>query len=112
MGWVDGNAGQMLNQAMGCLIAIVLGMVGTYVILKACDAGVDAGGADERAGGVEGRVGGIAEHAAGGEAAAGVRAGRGVGFQQVVGVVDVVDVLAGDGAAHAGFDNLLAVVEI
>jgi Amt family ammonium transporter len=40
MGWVDGNAGQMLNQAIGCLIAIVLGMVGTYVILKACDATV------------------------------------------------------------------------
>ena len=38
MGWVDGNAGQMLNQAVGCLIAITLGIVGTYVILRVCDA--------------------------------------------------------------------------
>jgi Amt family ammonium transporter len=32
---VDGNAGQMLNPA---LFAITLSMVGTYVILKVCDA--------------------------------------------------------------------------
>ena len=52
MGWVDGNAGQMLNQAMGCLIAIALGMAGTYVILKVCDAliGVRAEKQDEIAG--------------------------------------------------------------
>ncbi len=52
MGWVDGNAGQMVNQAIGCLIAIVLGMVGTYVILKVCDAllGVRVEKQDEIAG--------------------------------------------------------------
>jgi Amt family ammonium transporter len=37
LGWVDGNSGQILNQALGCLIAITLGVVGTYVILKVCD---------------------------------------------------------------------------
>jgi Amt family ammonium transporter len=52
MGWVDGNPGQMLNQALGCLIAIALGMAGTYVILKVCDAllGVRVDKQDEIAG--------------------------------------------------------------
>ena len=38
LGLVDGNPGQILNQATGVLIAIVLATVGTFVILKVCDA--------------------------------------------------------------------------
>src|SRR3954468_24241355 len=38
LGLVDGNAGQILNQAIGAGIAIVLAAVGTYLILKVCDA--------------------------------------------------------------------------
>jgi Amt family ammonium transporter len=38
MGWVDGNGGQVLNQAVGCLVAWVLALVGTLIILKVCDA--------------------------------------------------------------------------
>jgi Amt family ammonium transporter len=38
LGWVDGNPGQVLNQAIGVLIAIALAVVGTFVILKVCDA--------------------------------------------------------------------------
>jgi ammonium transporter, Amt family len=38
MGLVDGNAGQVLNNAIGAGIAIVLGAVGTLIILKICDA--------------------------------------------------------------------------
>jgi ammonium transporter, Amt family len=38
LGWVDGNPGQILNQAIGVLIAITLAVVGTFVILKVCDA--------------------------------------------------------------------------
>ena len=37
LGWVDGNAGQILNQVMGSAIAWVLAIVGTLVILKICD---------------------------------------------------------------------------
>ncbi|RPI11801.1 MAG: ammonium transporter, partial [Acidobacteriales bacterium] len=37
LGLVDGNAGQLLNQAAGCAIAWALGIVGTLVILKVCD---------------------------------------------------------------------------
>jgi ammonium transporter, Amt family len=37
LGWVDGNPGQILNQAIGVLIAITLAVVGTFVILKVCD---------------------------------------------------------------------------
>src|ERR1019366_1068209 len=37
LGLVDGNPGQILNQAIGVLIAVVLGTVGTLVILKICD---------------------------------------------------------------------------
>jgi Amt family ammonium transporter len=37
LGLVDGNAGQIVNQAIGVLIAWVLAIVGTFVILKICD---------------------------------------------------------------------------
>ncbi len=37
LGLVDGNGGQLLNQAIGAGIAWVLGIVGTIVILKICD---------------------------------------------------------------------------
>jgi Amt family ammonium transporter len=37
LGLVDGNPGQILNQAIGVLIAITLATVGTFVILKVCD---------------------------------------------------------------------------
>ena len=52
MGWVDGNAGQVLNNAIGAAVAWVLAIVGTYVILKVCDAitGVRANETDEREG--------------------------------------------------------------
>jgi len=38
MGWVDGNAGQVLNQAAASAVSWVLAIVGTWVILKICDA--------------------------------------------------------------------------
>lgn len=38
LGLVDGNPGQILNQAIGAGIAIVLAAVGTFVILKITDA--------------------------------------------------------------------------
>ncbi len=38
LGLVDGNPGQILNQAIGVVIAIVLAAAGTYLILKVCDA--------------------------------------------------------------------------
>jgi Amt family ammonium transporter len=52
MGLVDGDAGQVLNNAIGAAVAWVLAIVGTYVILKACDAitGIRADEADEREG--------------------------------------------------------------
>src|SRR2546430_1246952 len=37
LGLVDGNGGQVLNQAIGVAIAWVLAIVGTLVILKICD---------------------------------------------------------------------------
>ena len=37
LGLVDGNPGQILNQAVGALVAIVLAAVGTLLILKICD---------------------------------------------------------------------------
>lgn len=37
LGLVDGNGGQIVDQAIGVGIAIVLGVVGTFVILKVCD---------------------------------------------------------------------------
>jgi ammonium transporter, Amt family len=38
LGLVDGNGQQVINQLIGSGIAIVLGVVGTFVILKICDA--------------------------------------------------------------------------
>ena len=37
LGLVDGNPGQILNQAIGVLVAVTLAVVGTLVILKVCD---------------------------------------------------------------------------
>src|SRR5436309_8674737 len=37
LGWIDGNAGQLFNQAVGVAISIVLAVVGTFVILKIVD---------------------------------------------------------------------------
>ncbi len=46
---MDGNGGQILNQAIGVAIAWVLAIVGTLIILKVCDAtiGLRAGRDDE-----------------------------------------------------------------
>ena len=52
-GWVDGNPGQLLNQAAGVAIAWVLAGVGTLIILKVCDLvfqGVRVSEADEAEG--------------------------------------------------------------
>ena len=38
MGWIDGNAGQVLNQAAAVGVAWVLAIVGTLAILWICDA--------------------------------------------------------------------------
>jgi Amt family ammonium transporter len=38
LGLVDGNAGQIVNQAIGAAIAWALAVVGTLIILKICDA--------------------------------------------------------------------------
>jgi Amt family ammonium transporter len=38
LGMVDGNAGQVWNQAIGVAISWVLAIVGTLIILKICDA--------------------------------------------------------------------------
>ena len=38
LGLVDGNAMQIVNQCIGVLITIVLAVVGTWIILKICDA--------------------------------------------------------------------------
>ncbi len=38
MGLVDGDPGQVLNQAVAVLVAWGLGIVGTFIILKICDA--------------------------------------------------------------------------
>ncbi len=38
LGLVDGNASQILNQGVGVLIAILLATVGTFILLKICDA--------------------------------------------------------------------------
>jgi Amt family ammonium transporter len=37
LGLVDGNGAQILNQAIGIGIAVVLGIIGTLIILKICD---------------------------------------------------------------------------
>jgi ammonium transporter, Amt family len=52
LGLVDGNAGQILYQAIGAGISIVLAVVGTIIILKICDMilGVRVDSRDEVAG--------------------------------------------------------------
>jgi len=52
MGWVDGDAGQVVNQLVACAIAWGLAIAGTFIILKVCDAvtGVRADEAAEREG--------------------------------------------------------------
>jgi Amt family ammonium transporter len=49
MGLIDGNGGQVLNQVVACAIAWGLAIVGTFIILKICDAvtGVRANVQDE-----------------------------------------------------------------
>jgi len=49
LGLVDGNGGQVLNQAIGVVISYVLAIVGTLIILKICDVlvGVRANEQDE-----------------------------------------------------------------
>ncbi len=49
LGWVDGNPGQVLNQAAGVAISWVLGMAATFIILKVVDMtmGVRASEPDE-----------------------------------------------------------------
>jgi Amt family ammonium transporter len=37
LGWVDGNAGQVLNQLGGIAISWTIAIVGTLLILKICD---------------------------------------------------------------------------
>jgi ammonium transporter, Amt family len=37
LGWVDGNPGQVLNQAIGVVISWALAIVGTWIILKIVD---------------------------------------------------------------------------
>jgi ammonium transporter, Amt family len=37
LGLVDGHAGQVMNQAIGCLIAWGMAIAGTLLILKICD---------------------------------------------------------------------------
>ena len=52
LGLVDGNPGQILNQGIGVLIAVSLAAVGTFLILKVCDAvvGVRVGHDEEEQG--------------------------------------------------------------
>ncbi len=52
LGLVDGNGGQIANQAIGTVIAIVLGIVGSFVILKIVDiiVGVRVDARDEQTG--------------------------------------------------------------
>jgi Amt family ammonium transporter len=52
LGLVDGNSMQIVNQGIGALIAIVLAAVGTFIILKVCDAviGVRVNHEDEEQG--------------------------------------------------------------
>ncbi len=38
LGLVDGNAGQVVNQALGALLTWVLAIIATFIILKICDA--------------------------------------------------------------------------
>jgi Amt family ammonium transporter len=49
MGWIDGNPGQVLNQAIAVGVSWVLAIAGTLIILKICDVlvGVRASEQDE-----------------------------------------------------------------
>jgi len=49
MGWVDGNAGQIVNQATAVAVSWALAIVATLIILKVCDVvtGVRADATDE-----------------------------------------------------------------
>ena len=49
LGLVDGNGGQIMNQIIGSAIAMALGLVGSFVILKIVDlvVGVRADGKEE-----------------------------------------------------------------
>jgi ammonium transporter, Amt family len=38
MGWIDGNPSQVLNQLTACAVSWGLAIVGTWIILKICDA--------------------------------------------------------------------------
>ncbi len=38
LGLIDGNASQIFNQAIGVVIAIALAAIGTFILLKICDA--------------------------------------------------------------------------
>jgi len=38
LGWVDGNSSQVLNQLAACAVSWGLAIVGTWIILKICDA--------------------------------------------------------------------------
>jgi Amt family ammonium transporter len=38
MGWVDGDAGQVVNQLIAVLISWGMAIIGTLIILKICDA--------------------------------------------------------------------------
>jgi Amt family ammonium transporter len=48
LGLVDGNPGQIVDQAIGAGIAIALGVVGTLIILKICDAVIGLRVTDEQ----------------------------------------------------------------
>ena len=52
LGLVDGNSQQIVNQIVGCAIAIGLAVVGTLIILKICDVviGVRADAREEQVG--------------------------------------------------------------
>jgi ammonium transporter, Amt family len=49
MGWIDGNPGQVLNQAAAVAVSWLMAIVGTLIILKVCDllVGVRATESDE-----------------------------------------------------------------
>jgi Amt family ammonium transporter len=38
LGLVDGNPAQIVSQLVGCAVAWVLAIVGTYILLRICDA--------------------------------------------------------------------------
>ncbi len=48
LGWADGNASQVANQAVGCAIAAGLAVVGTFIILKICDALIGVRASEEQ----------------------------------------------------------------